>query len=53
MIPLFGQWAMFWLGFIIGLGYVGVRMLEFRDIRRLVRNEVRDLKRHPQMRLFQ
>jgi hypothetical protein len=52
MIPIFGEWALFWLGFTIGLGYVCVRSLEFRDIRRVVRQENEHLKRHPQMRLF-
>ena len=52
MNPMFGEWTLLWLGLTIGAGYLCVRFLESRDLRKVVRQERETLKRHPQMRLF-
>jgi hypothetical protein len=52
MNPMFGEWTLFSLGLTIGAGYLCVRILENRDIRRLALQHREQLKRKPQMRLF-
>ncbi len=52
MNSIFGEWTLLWLGLTIGAGFLSVRALEGRDLRRVVRQEQESLKRYPQMRLF-
>ncbi|WP_187148952.1 hypothetical protein [Candidatus Korobacter versatilis] len=53
MNPISSEWTyLLWLGLTIVAGFLSVRFLEGRDLRRVVRQEREALKRHPQMRLF-
>ncbi len=52
MSPIFGESTVLWLGITIAAGYACVRLLEGRDLRKLVRQERECERRHPQLRLF-
>ncbi len=52
MNPIFGEWTLLWLGLTVAAGFLCVRLLEGRDLRRMVRQERESEKRHPQLRLF-
>lgn len=52
MIPIFGELTLLWLGLTVAAGFVCVRMLEGRDLRKLAHQQREQLKRQPQMRLF-
>lgn len=52
MIPMYGQLTLLGLGVTVVAGFLCVRMLEERDIRRMTHHELEEMRRHPQMRLF-
>lgn len=45
-------WTLLGFGLTVSVGFLCVRMLERRDVQRLVQREQEQQRRHPQMRLF-
>lgn len=46
------EWTMLGFGLTVAAGFLCVRMLERRDLRRIANREREQCRRHPQMRLF-